>query len=254
MKISAVIVTYNEEEKLAGCLESISKLADEVVIVDLGSKDKTLEIAKKINAKIFHHAHVPYVESVRNYSVSKAGGDWVLVLDPDERVQESLAVKLRGIANEGKDDVVNVPRKNMIFGKWLKHTNCWPDKHTRFFKKGKVSWTERIHLYPRIEGKLLDLPAKEEWAIIHHNYSSIKEFMERQNRYTDISAQNRYQAGERFNWFNFFWKPARLFIQRFIRHAGFLDGFQGLAFSYLTMIYQLVEEVKLWEKQHTKLS
>lgn len=249
--ISAVINTYNEAEKLGGCLDSIKDWVEEIVVVDMGSTDGTLEIAKKYKAKIFKHQLLSYVEPARNFGLSKATGDWILVLDPDERVSRALAQKLQDLAKQGEYDAVNIPRKNIIFGQWIKHTNWWPDRHVRFFKKGHVSWTERIHQYPKVEGRVLELPAAEELAIEHFNYETINQFLERQNRYSEIAAQGRHESGEKFSWINVFWKPTRVFLQRYVRHAGFLDGFHGLALSLLASYSQLAEEVKLWENQHT---
>lgn len=252
MAISVVINTYNEAEKLPGCLESVRQLADEIVIVDMGSSDETLKIAEKFKAKIYHHEFLPYVEPARNFGLEKATGDWILVLDPDERMTRDLAVKLQEIAKDNVYDAANIPRKNIIFGRFIKHTNWWPDKHVRFFKKGNVSWSERIHQYPQVSGKILDLPAEGKLAIEHLNYDSVNQFLERQNRYSEIAAQNRFGDGERFSWKNFLWKPIRVFLQRYFRHAGFLDGFYGLALSCLASYSQLAEEVKLWEKYHAK--
>ena len=252
MAISAVINTYNEAEKLPACLESLKDWIDEIVVVDMGSTDQTLEIAKKYKAKIFPHEHLPYVEPARNFALSLSKGNWILVLDPDERISKELAKKLQEIAKNDIYEAVNIPRKNIIFGKWIEHSNWWPDKHVRFFKKGKVTWSERIHLYPEVRGKILELPAEENLAIEHLNYETVNQFLERQNRYSEVSARNRYDSGERFSWKNFFWKPTRLFLQRFIRHVGFLDGFYGLALACLAAYTQLSEEVKLWEKERTK--
>jgi (heptosyl)LPS beta-1,4-glucosyltransferase len=252
MGISAVINTYNEAERLKDCLESIKDWVNEIVVVDMGSKDKTFEVAKKSGAKILRHKLVPYVELIRNWSIEKAVGDWILVLDPDERIPKTLSQKLKSIVQEGKFEAVSIPRKNIIFGKWIRHTNWWPDYQVRFFKRGKVFWNRRIHQYPKVEGKILKLPAREELAIEHLNYDSISQFLERQNRYSGISAQNRFEDGERFSWKNFFWKPTRVFLQRYIRHAGFLDGFYGLVLSFLSFYSQVGEEIKLWEKTKLK--
>ncbi len=252
MVISAVINTYNEAEKLKDCLGSIEDWVDEIVVVDMGSKDETLEVAKKFGAKILEHKLVPYVELIRNWGVEKAAGDWILVLDPDERIPKDLAQKLQQIAAQGKFEAVSISRKNIIFGKWIHHTNWWPDYHIRFFKKGKVSWSGKIHQYPEVKGKILKLSPKEELAIEHLNYDSVSQFLERQNRYSEISAQNRIEEGERFSWKNFLWKPKRVFLQRYLRHAGFLDGFYGFALSFLASFSQLSEEVKLWEKTKLK--
>ncbi len=250
--ISTVIVTYNEEDVLKDCLRSVEGKGDEIVILDLGSGDNTLKIAESFKAKIFTHTLVEYVEKVRDFAVSKASGDWILILDPDERLTATLWKKLKEIKSENKYAAVNIPRKNIFFGKWIAHTNWWPDRHVRFFKKGKVGWEEKIHLYPKVEGLVLDLPAKKELAIEHFGYRTIEDFINRQNRYSTIEAQNLYLAGERFSWANFFWKPTREFLTRYIKHAGFLDGFYGFCLTYLMMVYQLQVMIKIWELEKKK--
>ena len=99
---------------------------------------------------------------------------------------------------------------------------------------------------------MFNLPAREDLAIIHYGYSSIKQFIDRQNRYSTIEAQNLYESGKRFSWFNLFWKPFREFLVRFIRHAGFLDRFYGFALTYIMMIYQIEVMIKLWEMGRQK--
>lgn len=245
--ISAVIVTLNAKQHLKACLESIREEVDEIVVVDLGSTDKTLEIAKAFQANIFTHERVDYVEVVRNFAVTKAKGDWVLVLDPDERIRPTLWKNLKEIIKEDQYTAVNIPRKNIFFGKWIAHSNWWPDRHIRFFKKGKVRWSDKIHHYPLVKGETLNLPAKEDFAIIHNSYDSFSQFMDRQNRYSEIAAKNLFEEGVRFSWVGFFWKPAREFLVRYIRHAGLLDGFYGIALTYMMMVYQLEVQVKLWE-------
>lgn len=252
MIISGVINTYNEAEKLLGCLESVRDWIDEIVVVDMGSTDGTLEIAQKYKAKICKHPHLDYVEPARNFGLSLSKGDWILVLDPDERIPRDLARKLQEIARDNVYDAVNISRKNIIFGRWIRHTNWWPDKHVRFFKKGKVFWSERIHQYPKVEGEVLELSAEENLAIEHLNYDSVNQFLERQNRYSEVAAENRFEEGEKFSWVGFFWKPTRVFLQRYLRHAGFLDGFSGFVLSLLASYSQLAEEVRLWEKQHPR--
>lgn len=248
MEISAIINTYNEAKKLPECLESLKDWVDEIVVIDMGSEDETLEVAKKSGAKILEHELAPYVELVRNWSVEKATGDWVLVLDPDERIPKTLAKRFQDIVKEKKFEAVSIPRKNIIFGRFIRHTNWWPDYHVRFFKKGKVSWSNKIHQHPEVKGEILKLPAQEELAIEHLNYDSVSEFLSRQNRYSEVLAQNYYDEGEKFSWFNFFWRPTRISLQRYLRHVGFLDGFYGLALCFLAVIAQISTEVKLWEK------
>lgn len=245
--ISASIVCLNEAEKLEKCLRSLSGFVDEIIVVDLGSKDESQKIAENLGVKVFRHKFVPYVESVRNFAVSKTGGDWILVLDPDELLTTNLKDKLKEVIKENKFDAVNIPRKNIFFGRWIKHTNWWPDRHIRFFKKGMLKWTEKIHSYPKPFGLVLDLPAKEELAIIHHGYDNISQFIDRQNRYSEVLAQHLHREGERFSWGKFFWWPTREFLVRFIKHQGYLDGFLGFALVFLMMIYRLEILIKLWE-------
>lgn len=250
--ISTVIISYNEAEKLDSCLKRIKDFADEIILIDLSSTDETDKIAKKYKAKIFKHELVPYVELVRNYAVSKASNEWILVLDPDEIVPNSLKNYLKEIAQKDEFEAVNIPRKNIFFGKWISHSNWWPDRHIRFFKKGKINWDEQIHKYPSILGKVATPPAKEDLAIWHYGYKTIDEFIERQNRYSSITALNLHDNGIKFSWRLFFWKPTREFLVRFIKHLGFLDGFLGLILTFLMMVYQLEVMIKLWELENQK--
>lgn len=250
--ISTVVVTYNEAGLLKDCLASVAGESDEVVIVDLGSEDNSLKIAKDFGAKVFTHRRVEYVEKVRDFAVSCAVGDWILVLDPDERVGPSLWKRLKDVIKEDKHVAVNIPRKNIFFGKWIAHTNWWPDKHIRFFKKNKVQWVDKIHTYPKISGKILDLPIKQDLAIVHYGYESISQFIDRQNRYSEIEAHQRDENGEKFSWGKFFWWPTREFLVRFMKHQGYLDGFYGFALTFLMMIYQMEVMIKLWELEKQK--
>lgn len=245
--ISAVLVCLNEGKKLEKCLASIKDFADEVVVVDLGSTDNSQSVYKKYSVRVFEHTGVEYVELVRNYSLSKATKQWVLVLDPDEFLGEKLKKTLKEIASQGGFTAVNIPRKNIFFGRWIAHSNWWPDRHVRFFKRNYVKWSEKIHKYPQVSGKVLELPAKEEFAIRHTGYQSIGEFIERQNRYSSIEAKNMFDNRIKFSWWLFFWKPCREFLVRYIRHRGFIDGFYGFALMYLMMIYQIQVLIKLWE-------
>ncbi len=247
--VSAVLVNFNEGKKLKEALESLIDFAEELVVVDLGSTDGSEEICKKFGARIFTHAPVPYVELIRDYSISKANGDWVMVLDPDEKIGSKLKEKLRYVIKNDKFTAVNIPRKNIFFGKWISHSNWWPDKHIRFFKKGSVRWGDKIHKYPEVVGPILNLNAEEDLAILHFGYNSINEFINRQDRYSTIEAKNLYDGGLRFSWSLFFWRPFREFLVRFVRHAGFLDGFYGFALVYLMMVYQLEVMIKLWEME-----
>jgi len=214
-KISAVITTISGEEKyLASCISSVKALVDEIVIVDMSDGSEISKISKKFNAKVFKHDFVNYVEPVRNFGVSKAIGDWILILDPDEEIPKSLIEKLKQISLDINVDYVRIPRRNIVFGKALRHSRWWPDFNIRFFRKGKVSWNEIIHAVPMTEGNGIDLEAKDEYAITHHHYESIDQFIERMNRYTSVQAKLK-SKDYKFKSLDLVTKPGAEFLSRF---------------------------------------
>ena len=134
-KISAVINTWNEGKNLAECLDTLD-FVDEIIVVDMASTDDTKKIAKQYTDKVYDHPYVGYVEPARNFAISKATSEWVFVLDPDEEVSDNLKDKLvQIVSNNTEIDFIRIPRKNIIFGKWMKASMWWPDYNIRFFKK-----------------------------------------------------------------------------------------------------------------------
>lgn len=246
-KISVVINTLNEEENLPKALKSVKSFAYEVVVVDMESADNTVKIAKESGAKVYTHKRTGYVEPARNYAISKISGDWVLILDADEEVPPGLADKLIEIVNQPEADYFAIPRKNIVFNKWLRNSRWWPDYNLRFFRKGKVVWGDEIHSIPLTEGKGADLEANEELAIIHHNYNSVEQYIERLNRYTTIQAKQLKKKGKKTDWRNFIKKPMGEFLSRYFAGKGYKDGVHGLALASLQAFSELVVEVKLWE-------
>ncbi len=247
--ISAVVTSYNEAKKLENCLNSVKDFADEIILIDLFSNDETNDVCKKFKVKVFKHKQVPYVELIRNFAISKASGSWILILDPDEIIGESLKERLKEMTKRDEFDAVNIPRKNIFFNKWIRHTNWWPDKHIRFFKKGKVEWETRLHSYPKVSGEILELESREDLAIMHYGYDNIREFIDRQNRYSEIEAEQALEKGEKFSEINFFWWPVREFLVRYIKHAGFLDGIYGFSLSFLMAVERITVQTKIWEKE-----
>jgi len=251
MKISVVINTLNEEKNIKRCLESVHELADEIVICDDGSTDKTVEIAKEFTDKIFHHQSKGYVEAARNFALSKSKSDWILVIDADEEIPKTLTVKLRGLATSKKQQAasfVSIPRKNIIFGKWIKHSGWWPDYNVRFFKKGKVVWSEKIHEDPKTAGKSLKLEPEEKLAIVHHNYDSIDQYISRLNRYTEIESQILIKEGYKFDWRDLVSKPTGEFLSRYFAREGYKDDLHGFVLAILQSFSFFVTYLKVWEK------
>jgi len=248
-KISVVINTLNEEENLPRAIASIKGFADEIVVVDMESTDKTVEVAKKLGAKVFLHKKTGYVEPARNFAIEKTMNSWILVLDADEEIPEKLAEKITQILKEPKADYFRIPRKNIIFGKWLKHSRWWPDYNIRLFKKGSVSWNEVIHAVPMTQGIGGELEAIEELSIVHHNYDTLEQYIERMNRYTSQHALLRVNEGYKFSWKDIITKPSNEFFSRYFFGEGYKDGLHGLALSLLQSFSELVMYLKIWQKE-----
>lgn len=247
--ISVVVNTLNEEKNIARALTSIKGLADEIVVVDMHSSDKTVEIAEKFGAKVYLHKNIGYVEPARNFAISKARKDWILILDADEEIPQKLIKKLKDIVNNPKADYFRIPRKNIIFDKWIKYSRWWPDYNIRFFKKNTVSWSDEIHSIPITQGTGADLEAKEDLAIIHDNYSSIEQYLERTNRYTSIQADLLIKEGYKFIWKDLISKPTQEFLGRYFSGEGYKDGLHGLALCSLQSFSEVILYIKLWQKE-----
>jgi len=248
--ITVVINTLNEENNLPRALSSVKKIAKEIVVCDMHSTDNTQKIAKEAGAKVYEHKKTGYVEPARNYAISKAKEEWILILDADEQLPKDLAEKLLKIA-EGKKsaDYYRLPRKNIIFNKWIKHSRWWPDYNIRFFKKGHVSWSEIIHSVPITTGRGLDLEAKEVNALTHYHYESIEQFIQRLNRYTTQHARVKTKEGYKFKWQDLIKKPADEFLSRYFQGQGYKDGLHGLALASLQSVSELVLYLKLWQSE-----
>jgi (heptosyl)LPS beta-1,4-glucosyltransferase len=249
IKISVVINTLNEEINILRAITSVKDFADEIVVVDMYSEDKTTDIAKSVGASVYFHKRTGYVEPARNYAISKAKGNWVFILDADEELQESLAKKLKEVAASNKADYYAVPRKNIIFGKWIKHSRWWPDLNIRFFKKDSVVWGEIIHSIPVTVGRGADLEAKEDFAVIHHHYDSIEQYIERMNRYTSEHARLLVKDGYKFKWSDLIKKPTAEFLSRYFFGEGYKDGLHGLALAGLQAVSELVMYLKVWQTE-----
>lgn len=250
-KISAIVNTRNEEENLEDCLKSLS-FVDEIVVVDMESSDKTVEIAKKYTDKVFNHKMTGYVEPARNFAIKKAVNAWVLVVDADERIPKTLAQKLIDISDESKVDFVRIPRKNIIFNKWIEHSLWWPDLNIRFFKKGSVEWQNEIHSVPITYGTGLNLPAEEGFALEHHHYQTIDEYLTRAMRYSRQQAAELTESGYIMDVKDFISKPFSEFISRFFAAEGYKDGLHGLILSLLQAFSIFLIYLRVWQESDYK--
>jgi (heptosyl)LPS beta-1,4-glucosyltransferase len=247
-KISVVINTLNEERNIAKAIASVKDLADEVIVVDMYSEDRTYEISRSLGATVYLHKRTGYVEPARNFAISKAKGEWILILDADEEVTGSLAEKLKQLTS-GKADYYALPRKNIIFGKWIKHSRWWPDYNIRFFKKGHVRWGEIIHSIPVTTGTGAEIDAKEELGIVHYHYDSVDQFIARMNRYTSEHAKLIMKDGYTFKWGDLVKKPTGEFLSRYFFGEGYKDGLHGLALAGLQAVSEFVLYLKVWQTE-----
>lgn len=248
--ISVVINTRNAESTLQACLKSVS-WASEIIVVDMKSTDTTVAIAEKAGATVFSHKQVDYVEPARNFALSKANLEWILLVDADEVIPKELATKLINLANgDASADAYYIPRKNILLNHAMAHTGWWPDYQMRFFKNGVVKWSDKIHTQPTIKGTTDKLPPQQAVAIEHRNYQSIEQFITRLNRYTTVEANNR--KDQKSNLDTILLDVYGEFFNRFFVQKGYLDQAHGLIFSNMQAFYQLVAKAKQWQQSGAK--
>ncbi len=258
-KLSVTIITLNEQRYLSGCLESIQNLADEIVVVDSGSTDKTVDVAKSFNAKIFYRKFDNYANQ-KNYAASKASGDWILSIDADEEIEPELAQEIesnikkqKAISNKQEANIVayTIPRKNIIFGKFIKYTRWQPelDRHAWLWKKGAGEWVGEVHEELVVKGNV----GRMEHHKIHHQYETVGQFLGMMNRYSEIEAKYKIKNGNKFSPARMFFDPNYNFFVRYFYRLGFLDGWRGFILSYLMGVYHFVVWVKVWERGKGKI-
>lgn len=246
-QLSVCIIAKNAASTILECLNSVNSLSDDIVVViDNSSIDNTLQIATDFGARVFSHDFINFADQ-KNFADSRAAHEWILSIDADESVSESLANHIWQAIGNSNYSAYSIRRLNFIFGRPIHHTNWDPHGLIRLFNKNKCRWEGDVHEEVKVTGKIGVLP-----GLIHHrNYSTVTQFMDKMNLYTSLEAGKMYSSGIRFTFTGFLWYPMRDFIRRFVWHAGFLDGWHGLLLSYLMVIYHLSVWVKLWQKQNS---
>lgn len=249
--VSVVVNTLNEEARLSYALRSVRPWVDEIVVVDMRSDDRTVEIARQFGAVVFDHARVGYADPARSYGIERSTGDWILVLDADEVVPEPLSRALLDIAESDRVDAVSIGWRNHLLGAPLLHSGWGPeqDRHIRFFRRGAVAARADIHDYLAIsEGaRVLRLPASDPLCITHFNYVDLSQFLEKLNRYTTIEATAAFDRDDRGGRGRAIARASREVVGRFARRGGFRDGWRGFYLSLLMGVYRLVAVAKLDE-------
>ncbi|MCL4359728.1 glycosyltransferase family 2 protein [Patescibacteria group bacterium] len=249
--LSVVLSVYNGASTLERTLRSVS-WADEVVVVNGSSTDDTVKIAKKFTPRIFTRPNNRMLNVNKNFGFTKATGDWILSLDADEELTKPLSDEIRRIIkNErvpgGEIAGYWIPRKNMIFGKWIKHGLWWPDKQLRLFRRGTGKFPcVHVHEYLAVDGKTetIDEP------YIHYNYDSIAQYLSKMETiYTESEVAKMTAAGYRPVWHDALRFPVSDFVKIYFAEEGYRDGLHGLVLSLLQSFYSLIVFVKLWENE-----
>jgi glycosyltransferase involved in cell wall biosynthesis len=243
--ISVCVLALNEEKNLKRCLESVKILAKEiVVVVDDSSTDRTETIAREYSDRVFIRPHQELFHINKEWAVEQAKNNWILWLDADEKLGPGLAEEIKRTISQPKFAGYQIARKNIIFGKWIKHTGWYPDWQLRLWRKGKVHWPcLSIHEHPEIKTET----GKLEHHLIHYNYSSVSQFLTKLNRYTSLDAKALSAEIKPPYLKQVLGRPIDDFVKRFVAWQGYKDGLHGLALSLLQAFYSLVVVLKVWE-------
>jgi (heptosyl)LPS beta-1,4-glucosyltransferase len=247
-EVSVVVLTRNEEENIADCLDTV-QWADELLVLDSGSDDGTVEIARSKGAGVRERRFDNYALQ-RNAALEMANCEWVFFVDADERATPELAQEVRLAVDRPGFDGWLVPRKNYIFGAWIRHAGWYPDFQLRLLRRAKARYDERreVHELVELDGEAGYL----ESHLIHHNYSTVREFRRKQDRYTDYEARMLLESGQRAKPWNFLLQPLRQFWWRCVTLQGYKDGWRGLLLSVFMAYYEFIRYWRLWHLQRTQ--
>lgn len=246
IKFSVVLAVYNEEENLRACLNSVKGLAWEIVLVDGGSVDKTLVIAKEFGAKIIQTNNPLNFHINKNKAIDAAGGDWILQLDADEVVTQELKKEIKEVISGGDCNGYWIPRRNFFLGKFLTKGGQYPDYTLRLYRKGKGRLPGKsVHEQAEVLGKTGYL----KHDLLHLRDKNFTIYIQRFNRYTELFSLELKEKGLRPGFFSFldyyFVKPFFWFIKSYIRHRGYVDGFPGFVFALFSSLRFPVAFLKL---------
>lgn len=251
-KLSVILATYNEEKNIKDCLESV-KWVDEIVIVDGTSIDKTVEIAEKYTDKIFVRENPLMFHINKQLAIEKASGDWILYLDADERVTSQLRDEILSVISHQSSTISHqltgywLPRRNIIFGKWIKHAGWYPDFQLRLFKRGNAHLPcKSVHEQPVLKGEAGYLKKD----LIHYNYQTVSQFVKKLNELYTENDKNVFLSQEKkISPLDAIRFPKNEFLKRYFKEQGYKDGLHGLVLSLLQSFSSLVLFAKIWEER-----
>jgi glycosyltransferase involved in cell wall biosynthesis len=232
MKISAVIITFNEEDRLPDALNSLQGIADEIVVIDSFSTDDTVAIARNAGAIVYQNRFEDYGQQ-KNFAMGKAAYEWILNLDADERVCPELKqaiIERKGNNTPGTAAAFTIKRKTFYLGRWIRHSGWVPDRKIRLFRKSAAVWKGRIHEKLEVTGSTARLPG----TILHFTYRDITDHVRRLNRYSSFLAEEIVRQGKKCLYARLLILPTVTFLRHYIWKFGWLDGFPGLVIAMVS--------------------
>ena len=248
MTLSVVVSTHNRSKSLTRTLQSVRAIADEIIVVDSGSIDDTVKTARRFTAHVFSRPNNIMLNVNKNFGFTKATSDWILNLDDDEEVIPALVREIRACLKSAPSNVVGfwIPRKNIIFGRWIQHGLWWPDRQLRLFRRGKALFPEKhVHEYISAVGltETLTIPFN------HYNYDSISQYLEKMHEiYTESEIQKYEQTNYHVMWYDAIRFPVSDFLKIYFAQSGYKDGLHGLVLALLQSFYSFIIFAKLWER------
>jgi len=240
MKISATIITFNEERNIARVIESL-RCCEEILVLDSGSNDRTVEIAGKLGARVEEASWHGYAAQ-KNIAAELATHDWILALDADESLSEALEAEIWHIKKEGaKYQGYTVPRMAQYLGRWILHSGWYPDRKVRLFDRRKARWVgEFVHESVRVDGPVGHLESN----LLHFTCSSLSEHLRTMDSYTTLAAQEMVTRGQSLGFARLLLDPPWTIFRTYVLKLGFLDGIEGLTIAYMAGLYNFVKYAK----------
>lgn len=241
MKISATIIAYNEERNIARAIESL-RCADEIIVVDSGSSDRTIEIARNLGAKVVETVWPGYAKQ-KNYAAERAAHDWILSVDADESLSEALEAEIWRLKKNGPTyDAYTMPRLAQYLGRWINHSGWYPDRKVRLYNRTKATWTgDYVHESVKVEGSVGHLESN----LLHFTCESLSEHLKTMDRYTTLAAEQLIAAKQNVSWGRLIFEPPWTFFRTYVLKAGFLDGVEGLAIANMAALYNFIKYAKV---------
>ncbi len=246
MQFSVVLITLNAASTLPQCLQSCAGLTDDIVVIDSGSRDNTIEIAQYHHARVIHQDWLGFGKQ-KQFAVDQAKYDWVLCLDADEWLSTELAEHLQRLDNNSPDiHAWKMPRCNKFMGRFLRHGEGYPDWSLRLFHRKQAKWSDdSVHetvIYQGLVGKL-------DGDLMHESGEVLSDYLRKQNHYTDLQAENLFSHGKKITLAKMVFSPLIRFIKFYLIRQGWRDGIPGFVHISIGCMNSLLKYAKLYERQ-----